>query len=101
MQKTFQHSLRELLQSTYSEIWIDRQANLLLALPALRLLSSSIIEELFFAGLIGSVSIDSIIPYILKIDSSEYHTQMANFLTSTGSGQKIQLVKVEEDNCSA
>jgi hypothetical protein len=34
-------------------------------------------EELFFAGLIGSVQIDSIIPYILRMETAEYNSQMA------------------------
>ncbi len=33
-------------------------------------------EELFFAGLIGSVQIDSIIPYILRMETAEYSSQM-------------------------
>lgn len=44
-------------------------------LPALRLMNSSITEELFFTGLIGNVSIDSIIPYILKMETAEYNSQ--------------------------
>ncbi|XP_013380463.1 orphan steroid hormone receptor 2 isoform X2 [Lingula anatina] len=51
----------------------DRYSKLLLRLPALRSLSPSIMEELFFAGLIGSVQIDSIIPYILRMETTEYH----------------------------
>lgn len=45
----------------------DRFARLLLRLPPLRALEPQILEELFFAGLIGQVQIDSIIPYILKV----------------------------------
>lgn len=44
----------------------------MLKLPALRLLNPTIMEELFFAGLIGSVQIDSIIPYILRMETAEY-----------------------------
>jgi hypothetical protein len=32
-------------------------------------------EELFFAGLIGNVQIDSIIPYILRMETAEYNAQ--------------------------
>uniref|UniRef100_A0A3B3T3Q7 Nuclear receptor subfamily 2, group C, member 1 n=1 Tax=Paramormyrops kingsleyae TaxID=1676925 RepID=A0A3B3T3Q7_9TELE len=32
-------------------------------------------KELFFAGLIGNVQIDSIIPYILKMESTDYNSQ--------------------------
>ena len=35
-------------------------------------------EELFFAGLIGNVQIDSIIPYILRMETAEYNSQMAS-----------------------
>lgn len=56
----------------------DRFPKLLLRLPALRSLQPSITEELFFSGLIGNVQIDSIIPYILKMDSSEYTPEMGS-----------------------
>ncbi|XP_061679935.1 nuclear receptor subfamily 2 group C member 1 isoform X1 [Syngnathoides biaculeatus] len=52
-----------------------RLSKLLLRLPALRLISAAVTEELFFAGLIGNVQIDSIIPYILKMDSTDYNSQ--------------------------
>uniref|UniRef100_A0AAY5EY62 Nuclear receptor subfamily 2, group C, member 1 n=1 Tax=Electrophorus electricus TaxID=8005 RepID=A0AAY5EY62_ELEEL len=52
-----------------------RLSKLLLRLPALRLMSAAVTEELFFAGLIGNVQIDSIIPYILKMDSTDYNSQ--------------------------
>ena len=51
-----------------------RISNLLLTLPNIRSLSSTITEELFFAGLIGNVQIDSIIPYILQMDAG--HTNL-------------------------
>lgn len=38
-------------------------------------MNSNITEELFFTGLIGNVSIDSIIPYILKMETAEYNSQ--------------------------
>ncbi|XP_078276174.1 nuclear receptor subfamily 2 group C member 1 isoform X5 [Rhinoraja longicauda] len=53
-----------------------RLSRLLLRLPALRLMSSAITEELFFAGLIGNVQIDSIIPYILRMETAEYNSQI-------------------------
>ncbi|UYV67428.1 NR2C1 [Cordylochernes scorpioides] len=49
----------------------DRFPKLLLRLMSLRSLSAAITEELFFAGLIGNVQIDSIIPYILKMEANE------------------------------
>ncbi|XP_078468380.1 nuclear receptor subfamily 2 group C member 2-like isoform X1 [Lampetra planeri] len=49
-----------------------RLLRLLLRLPALRLMSSAVTEELFFVGLIGTVQIDSIVPYILRMDSDDY-----------------------------
>lgn len=52
-----------------------RLSRLLLRLPALRLMSSCVTEELFFTGLIGNVQIDSIIPYILKMESTDYNSQ--------------------------
>jgi len=52
----------------------SRPIDLCLRLPALRLLSPPIVEELFFAGLIGSVELDSIIPYIMRLDANEFGT---------------------------
>lgn len=56
-------------------VWLPRLTRILTRLPALRLMNSSITEELFFTGLIGNVSIDSIIPYILKMETAEYNSQ--------------------------
>lgn len=53
----------------------SRLSKLLLRLPALRLISAAVTEELFFSGLIGNVQIDSIIPYILKMESTDYNSQ--------------------------
>lgn len=56
-------------------VCLPRLTRILTRLPALRLMNSSITEELFFTGLIGNVSIDSIIPYILKMETAEYNSQ--------------------------
>jgi len=69
---------------------IDRSSrfeNLLLRLAPLRSLQPDVLEELFFAGLIGNVQIDSVVPYILKMEASEYQSQF-------GGGE----VKQEEDS---
>uniref|UniRef100_A0A7N6BN41 Nuclear receptor subfamily 2, group C, member 1 n=1 Tax=Anabas testudineus TaxID=64144 RepID=A0A7N6BN41_ANATE len=49
----------------------------LVVFPTLCQLSklAAVTEELFFAGLIGNVQIDSIIPYILKMESTDYNSQ--------------------------
>ncbi|XP_021370925.1 orphan steroid hormone receptor 2-like isoform X3 [Mizuhopecten yessoensis] len=56
---------------------MDRMGKLMLRLPPLHALSPGVMEELFFAGLIGNVQIDSIIPYILRMETAEYNSQMA------------------------
>lgn len=66
--------LQDYVTRTYPEDCY-RLSKLLLRLPALRLISASVTEELFFAGLIGNVQIDSIIPYILKMESTDYNSQ--------------------------
>ncbi|XP_077453164.1 nuclear receptor subfamily 2 group C member 1 [Stigmatopora argus] len=66
--------LQDYVTRTYPEDTY-RLSKLLLRLPALRLISAAVTEELFFAGLIGNVQIDSIIPYILKMDSTDYNSQ--------------------------
>ena len=67
--------LNEYTKQEYSD-QPDRVLRLLLKLPSLRSLSPDVMEELFFAGLIGNVQIDSIIPYILKMETGEYNSQM-------------------------
>ncbi|KAK8407128.1 hypothetical protein O3P69_002033 [Scylla paramamosain] len=49
----------------------ERFTRLLLKLPTLKALQPQVMEELFFAGLIGNVQIDSVIPYIMKMEMSE------------------------------
>ena len=53
----------------------SRFSDLLLRLAPLRSLQPDVLEELFFAGLIGNVQIDSVVPYILKMEASEYQSQ--------------------------
>jgi len=50
----------------------NRFPRLLLCLAPLRSLQPDLLEELFFSGLIGSVQIDSVIPYILNMQLTEY-----------------------------
>ena len=64
--------LREYCSSTSDE---SRFSSLLLCLAPLRSLQPDVLEELFFAGLIGNVQIDSVVPYILKMETSEYQAQ--------------------------
>ncbi|XP_066523166.1 nuclear receptor subfamily 2 group C member 1 [Hoplias malabaricus] len=74
----FQEKAYMELQDYVSKVYPEdtyRLSKLLLRLPALRLMSAAVTEELFFAGLIGNVQIDSIIPYILKMDSTDYNSQ--------------------------
>lgn len=66
-----------------------RFSKLLLRLLPLRSILATITEELFFSGLIGNVQIDSIIPYILKMDSSE----LANEFVSSSSSTSARLSK--------
>lgn len=54
---------------------MERFSDLLLRLSPLRSLQPDVLEELFFAGLIGNVQIDSVVPYILKMETSEYQAQ--------------------------
>lgn len=73
VQKEFQQYLQESHPNSP-----DRLSKLLLRLPPLQALQANIMEELFFAGLIGNVQIDSIIPYILRMETAEYNSQMAS-----------------------
>ncbi|TSL97273.1 Nuclear receptor subfamily 2 group C member 2 [Bagarius yarrelli] len=76
-QEKAQMELQDYVQKTYPDDTY-RLARTLMRLPALRLMSSSITEELFFTGLIGNVPIDSIIPYILKMESADYNSQITS-----------------------
>merc|ERR1719273_1310714 len=57
---------------THDHPGLTRFSDLLLRLSPLRSLQPDVLEELFFAGLIGNVQIDSVVPYILKMEASEY-----------------------------
>ncbi|KTF78652.1 hypothetical protein cypCar_00044067 [Cyprinus carpio] len=76
-QEKAEMELQDYVQKTYPDDTY-RLARILLRLPALRLMSSSITEELFFTGLIGNVPIDSIIPYILKMETADYNSQITS-----------------------
>ena len=52
-----------------------RFSRLLLRLSPLRSIQPDILEELFFAGLIGNVQIDTVIPFILNMEPDEYKQQ--------------------------
>jgi len=54
----------------------NRFPRLLLLLSPLRSLHSETLEDLFFSGLIGNIQIDSVIPYILKMEPKEYQTHL-------------------------
>jgi len=54
----------------------NRFPRLLLLLSPLRSLQPDTLEDLFFAGLIGNIQIDSVIPYILKMEPQEYQTHI-------------------------
>lgn len=47
---------------------LDRYSRLLQLLPCLRWFKESVLVELFFSGLIGSLSIETVIPFVLKMD---------------------------------
>jgi Asp-tRNA(Asn)/Glu-tRNA(Gln) amidotransferase C subunit len=59
---------------THDHPGLTRFSDLLLRLSPLRSLQPDVLEELFFAGLIGNVQINSVVPYILKMEASEYQT---------------------------
>ncbi|XP_046407020.1 nuclear receptor subfamily 2 group C member 2-like isoform X2 [Ischnura elegans] len=62
----------------------DRFPRLLLRLLPLRTLQPNVMEELFFSGLIGNVQIDSVIPYILRMEAGEYNIQLGSPNNSGG-----------------
>ncbi|CAH1153276.1 unnamed protein product [Phaedon cochleariae] len=87
-EKSFQ-GLRNYVTGSYPDD-NDRFPKLLLRLPPLRAIDSSILEELFFAGLIGQVQIDSVIPYILR---------MGNGAFSAGNNRHVKSEILDEFLC--
>nr|CAD2179984.1 unnamed protein product [Meloidogyne enterolobii] len=57
---------------------IERHSQLLQLLPILRLFNEQLIVELFFSGLIGSLSIETVIPFILNTDTEQIFEQRKN-----------------------
>eukprot|EP00092_Neocalanus_flemingeri_P035078 GFUD01038172.1.p1 GENE.GFUD01038172.1~~GFUD01038172.1.p1 ORF type:complete len:415 (-),score=103.89 GFUD01038172.1:137-1381(-) len=53
----------------------SRFSKLLLRLSPLRSLQPDVLEEIFFAGLIGNVQIETVIPFILSMETREYKMQ--------------------------
>uniref|UniRef100_T1JEZ0 NR LBD domain-containing protein n=1 Tax=Strigamia maritima TaxID=126957 RepID=T1JEZ0_STRMM len=58
-------------------------------LPTLRSLLPNIMEDLFFAGLIGNVQIDSVIPYILRMETSDYSNNSSG--TSASGNEAVDM----------
>ena len=52
---------------------------LILRASSLKKLHSQVLEEIFFARLIGSVQIDSVVPYILRMETSTYNGESGTF----------------------
>ncbi len=76
MSRLQEQSRRELLQACASPGSSERVSQLLLRLIPLKTFIPAIMEELFFSALTGSVQIDNIIPYILRMETAEYNLQM-------------------------
>jgi hypothetical protein len=62
--------MQQLLREGGGEL---RFSQLILRASSLKKLHSQVLEEIFFARLIGSVQIDSVVPYILRMDTSTYN----------------------------
>jgi orphan steroid hormone receptor 2 len=80
--KAVQELRNHVVETVVGEEAYLRFSKLLLRLITLKSLQPQITEELFFSGLVGNVQIESIIPYILKMDTSEFTNE---FVTSSSS----------------
>merc|ERR1719273_2855682 len=78
----------------------NRFTNLLLRLSPLRSLQPDVLEELFFAGLIGNVQIDSVVPYILKMESSEYTASSSSQPVANNNGAAENVSNIVKDEPS-
>ncbi|XP_063994690.1 nuclear receptor subfamily 2 group C member 1-A-like isoform X2 [Diachasmimorpha longicaudata] len=69
---TWHKKVEVLQEATWSElqqrVGADRLPRLLLRLAPLRSINPRVLEDLFFAGLIGRVSVASVVPYILSME---------------------------------
>ena len=61
----------------------NRFPRLLLLLSPLRSLHGDTLEDLFFSGLIGNIQIDSVIPYILKMEPKQYQNHLGGMSENT------------------
>ncbi|KAF5300375.1 hypothetical protein FQR65_LT00996 [Abscondita terminalis] len=86
-EKSFQ-ALQNYIISSFPDD-TDRFPKLLLRLSPLRALDPQVLEELFFASVIGQVQIDSVIPYILRMGNG----------ISGGCGKPLQTEQIEEFLC--
>ena len=66
-----QHELMYYVMHMYPDE-TERMGRLLLRLPALKLLTPKNMEDIFFEGMIGNIEINSIIPYMLRLETEEY-----------------------------
>lgn len=72
---------------------VERMAQLLLTLRSLKSLAKSITEELFFSGLIGEVQIDSVIPFILRMDSNDaINSDTSNVDSPPNAGERLRTI---------
>ncbi|CAF5182733.1 unnamed protein product, partial [Rotaria magnacalcarata] len=62
---------------SYDELRLGR---LLLKLPSLAEIDTSIVEEIFFVGLIGSVQISKIIPCIFKMNAASSSSSSSSMI---------------------
>ncbi|KAK7102553.1 hypothetical protein V1264_020753 [Littorina saxatilis] len=79
LQERVQREFVQMLVSTTGDATAaaNRVTRLTLRLMPLKTFIATTMEELFFAGLIGNVQIDNIIPYILRMETAEYNLHMA------------------------
>lgn len=62
------NSLANIAQSSNPLSIVERYSQLLLLLPTLRWFNESVVVELFFSGLIGNLSIETVMPFLLAMD---------------------------------
>jgi hypothetical protein len=81
---------------------VERMAQLLLTLRSLKSLAKSITEELFFSGLIGEVQIDSVIPFILRMDSNDAgHSDTSNVDSPPNAGERLRTMSASSPGRSS
>lgn len=87
-------TIKESVDSTKMFSTIQRHSNLLQLLPYLRMFNESVLVDLFFNGLIGNMTIDTVIPFIYSMDVLQIFDKstLSELVTETNLSTKQEII---------